>query len=207
MTTKTIVDILLSQAMDEQRPQPASLLPELFHHRWTVPTLAALETLGGETKFITLQRNLGASRGSLQRTLAAMIDASLVARNPGYGHPMRPEYILTASGNQVARACVKLVEKLKRLGVEDVGLKKWSLPVAHALAAAGGRFNRVRTVLGEVTPRALSAALLDLQKADLVERMLVDDNPPRTEYQLTSTGRSLTPVMSSLAQATPRGRQ
>ncbi len=191
--------------MNRQRPQSASLLPDLFHHRWTVPTLAALNELGGGTKFVTLQKSLGASRDSLQRTLAALVDASLVARNPGYGHPMRPEYVLTASGNQAAQACVKLVEKLKRLSIEDVGLRKWSLPVAHALAAAGGRFNRVRAVLGEITPRALSAALRDLQKAGLVERTLVDDNPPRTEYQLTNTGRHLAPVMSSLAQATPRG--
>jgi DNA-binding HxlR family transcriptional regulator len=176
----------------------------LFHHRWTVPTLAALEAQGGGAKFVTLRRSLGVSRDSLQRTLAALVNASLVAPYPGYGHPMRPEYFLTASGSRVAPVCVKLLEKLRRLRVEDVGLRKWSLPVAHALATAGGRFNRVRAVLDEVTPRALSTALCDLQKAGLVTRRLVDDSPPRTEYHLSTTGRRLTPVMTSLAQVTAR---
>ncbi len=151
---------------------------------------------------MTLQRNLGVSRDSLKRTLAALVAARLVSRNPGYGHPMRPEYVLTASGSRLAPACVTLLKELERLGIEDVALKKWSLPVAHALAAADGRFNRVREALGAVTPRALTQALRDLQKVGLVERLLVDDNPPRTEYQLTRRGRLLTPVMQALAQVT-----
>ncbi len=175
---------------------------ELFHHRWAIPTLATLFELGGGAKFITLQRRLGASRDSLNRTLVALVESRLVARNPGYGHPMRPEYVLTTSGNQVAPACAALVEMLERFGIADVGLKKWSLPVAYALATAGGRFNRARAVLGEITPRALAHALRDLQKAGVVERLLVDENPPRTEYKLTRRGQRLTPMILALAQET-----
>jgi DNA-binding HxlR family transcriptional regulator len=188
--------------MKKQQGQSASSLTGLFHHRWAVPALAALSTLGGGAKFVTLQMNLGVSRDSLKRTLVALVDAGLIARNPGYGHPMRPEYVLTAVGKQVAPACAAVVEKLQRLGIEDIGLKKWSLPVAHALVAADGRFNRLCAALGEVTPRALAQALRDLQQVGLVKRLLVDDNPPRTEYQLTRRGRRLTSVMVELAQVT-----
>jgi DNA-binding HxlR family transcriptional regulator len=176
-------------------------LPGLFHHRWAVPTLAALEKLGGGAKLVTLQRKLGASRELLKGTLAALIEARVVSRNPGYGHPMRPEYLLTPAGRQLAPACARLVEKLRRLGIQDVGLRKWSLPVAHALATAGGRFNRLRAALGDVTPRALAQALRDLQRVGLVERRLVDDNPPRTEYQLTRAGQHLTPAVLALVKA------
>ena len=93
------------------------------------------------------------------------------------------------------------METLQRLEIADIGLKKWSLPLAHTLATAGGRFNHLRAALGEVTPRALAQALRDLQKTGLVERILVDDSPPRTEYQLTDRGCRLTLLMRALARA------
>ena len=192
--------------MTKKQTLSADQLPSLLHNRWAVPTLAALYRMGGGAKLVTLYKTLGASRGSIQRTLAGLTESGLVKHNPGYGHPMRPEYMLTATGNEIAPVCVQLIRKLERLGIEEIGLRKWSLPVAHALAAAGGRFNRLRAVLGGVTPRALSAALRDLQLAGLVERFLVDDTPPRTEYQLTGAGRRLTSVVSSLAQAAPTAR-
>jgi DNA-binding HxlR family transcriptional regulator len=178
-------------------------LPGLFHHRWTVPTLAALDELGGGAKLVTLQRKLGASRELLKRTLGVLGEARLVARNPGYGHPMRPEYVLTAAGRLLAPACARLLERLQRLGVAEVGLKKWSLPVALALATASGRFNRVLAALEGVTPRALAQALRDLQEVGLVERRLVDGHPPRTEYRLTHKGRHLTPSVLAVAAGAP----
>ncbi len=184
----------------------ASTLPGLFHYRWAVPTLAALSALGGNAKFVTLQRSLGANRNSLKRTLAALINARLISRNPGYGHPMRPEYLLTPAGNQAARAAAALVENIERLGIIDIGLNKWSFPVAHALATTGGRFNRILAVLTNITPRALAQALRDLQVAGLVKRLLVDDNPPRTEYRLTQPGQLLMPFLSALDHANQRRR-
>ena len=176
-------------------------LGELLHHRWAVPTLAALDALGGGAKLVTLRNRLGASRDSLQRTLVALVDAGLVRRNPGYGHPMRPEFLLTPVGHEIAPICSALVTALRRLEIEDVALKKWSLPVAHALATVGGRFNRVRAMIEDVTPRALAQALRDLQTIGLVERSLVDGSPPRTEYRLTRRGRRLAPAIEALARA------
>jgi len=164
-----------------------------------VPTLAALDEQGGEAKLVTLQRRLGASRELLKRTLLFLIDARLVLRNPGYGHPMRPEYLLTPAGRVLAPACARLLKRLDRLGIEEIGLKKWSLPVADALATADGRFNRIRAILSGVTPRALAQALRDLQMAGLVERRLIDDSPPRTEYRLTRAGLGIAPLVRALA--------
>lgn len=175
-------------------------LSRLFHYRWTVPTLAAFDATDGGAKFVTLRNQVDASRDSLRRTLAALIDAGLITRNPGYGHPMRPEYILTRSGRRLAPACATLLKKLKSLGIEEIALKKWSLPAACALEAAGGRFGRIRAALGEVTPRALAQALRDLQQGGIVERRLVDGYPPYTEYRLTRRGRQLTALVFPLAE-------
>src|SRR5947207_13068422 len=66
----------------------------LFHHRWAVPVLAELRRERG-SRFVTLANRIGVTRDSLRRTLSALIDDGLVERNPGYGHPLRPEYVLT----------------------------------------------------------------------------------------------------------------
>lgn len=176
-------------------------LLRLFHFRWSVPTLAAFDALGGQAKFITLQRRLEVSRSSLQRTLAALLAARLVRRNPGYGHPMRPEYLLTSPGRRVAAASAVLLARLERLGILELALRKWSLPVAQALARSGGRFNGLQAELGSVTPRALAQALRDLQEAGLIERRLVDESPPRADYQLTDEGRRVAGLTRALARA------
>ena len=71
-------------------------LPALLHHRWAVPILAVLHREKG-AKFVTLGSRLGVSRDSLRRSLDRLTQQRLVRRNPGYGHPMRPEYVLTGT--------------------------------------------------------------------------------------------------------------
>src|SRR5919202_4724071 len=96
----------------------------LFHHRWSAPVLAELRRTRG-TRFVVLAKALGVGRESLRRTLDALIELGLVRRNPGYGHPLRPEYLLTRRGAAVARRCSRLLAATD--GNVDVALKKWSL--------------------------------------------------------------------------------
>jgi DNA-binding HxlR family transcriptional regulator len=174
-----------------------STLVTLFHNRWSVPILAELHRQRG-SRFVTLSRTLGLSRESLRRTLAALIDVGLVGRNPGYGHPLRPEYVLTRTGERIAGACRPLVEQLRRANLEEVGLKKWSMPVVFALADGPLRFSELRDRLEGVSPRALTLALKDLETAGLVDRRVTDDYPPATIYRLTTDARALAPLLSQL---------
>jgi DNA-binding HxlR family transcriptional regulator len=186
--------------MNRREDPPRRSLEELFHHRWAVPTIAALHAQGGGAKSITLQKALGASQDSLRRTLGALIESGLVEKNRGYGHPMRPEYLLSSAGRRLGPACRRLLDHLVRFDLDEVGLRKWPLPVIHALSRKGGRFNRIRSALPGATPRAIAIALRDLQDTGLVERFLVDDDPPRTEYTLTRRGRMLVPLLSELVE-------
>jgi len=178
-----------------------STLVALFHNRWSVPILAELHRQGG-TRLVTVSRILGLSRESLRRTLAALIDGGLVGRNPGYGHPLRPEYVLTSSGERIAAACRPLVEQLRRGDLEEVGLKKWSMPVVFALGEGPLRFSELRDVLEGISPRALTLALKDLEAAALVDRRVTDDYPPATVYRLTRSGRPLSRVLRQVAVRT-----
>jgi DNA-binding HxlR family transcriptional regulator len=177
-------------------PKTLGRLVALLHHRWAVPILAEVHRASG-ARFVTLARRLGMSRDSLKRTLAALDEAGLVVRNPGYGHPMRPEYILTPEGLRVAPWCVRVHKLVRALGVEDVALRKWSLAVALALEAGNGRFSEVRAFLPGITARALALTLKELQTAGLVERVVVDAYPPTPVYRLTRRGRRLAPLFAS----------
>jgi DNA-binding HxlR family transcriptional regulator len=160
----------------------------LCHHRWAAPVLAELERQKG-SRFAALAGLLGLGRQSLRRTLDGLITLGLVARNPGYGHPLRPEYVLTARGTVVARRCRRLLDAM---GDErEVALRKWSLPVLVALRRAG-RFTDLRDELPGITPRALATALKDLQAAGLVERVVDEDAyPPTVLYAATPRARPL----------------
>ncbi len=169
----------------------------LFHHRWAAPILAELHRSKG-SRFVTLANKLGVGRESLRRTLAALTEAGLVMKNPGYGHPLRPEYVLTEHGQAVAAACARLVSTLERLDANDVGLNKWSMPAVLALAEGECRYSELKKRLPDVTPRALTLALKDLGAAGLVERRVTRDYPPATIYLLRARARPLARILSTL---------
>ena len=93
-----------------------------------------------KAKFVVLQKRLGISRSSLQRTLRALIDAGLVKKNPGYGHPMRPEYLLTERGAKVGAPAQALIAQDKlddaRALLEGVILQDGSISDAYAQLAS-----------------------------------------------------------------------
>lgn len=160
----------------------------LCHHRWAVPILAELATERG-AKFVLLVHRLGISPDSLRRTLAALIAGGWVERNPGHGHPLRPEYILTPIGAAVAPTSQRLMRTLERLGIRDAMLRKWSLPVVLAVRRGLERFNEIAAFLPGLSPRALALALKDLQAHHMLHRSIADGHPPTTWYALTSEGR------------------
>ena len=163
-----------------------SNLVALCHHRWSLPVLAEIERTGG-SRFATLTAQLGVTGESLRRTLAYLQGEGLLERNPGYGHPLRPEYVLTPAGRRVAPGARQILEAL--VGREAVGLKKWSLPVLAALVEPR-RFSELRAEL-PVTPRGLTLALKDLEGAGLVRRTVTDDRPPQTRYRAAPAARGI----------------
>jgi len=165
-------------------------LADMCHHRWTIPILAELHRSGG-CKFVTLVNRLRISRDSLRHTLRASMESGWVRRNPGYGHPLRPEYILTPAGKRRGDWCVNVVESLRRVGVERIMSRKWSLPIVYALAVGAMRFSELRAIWPELTPRALAVTLKELQVAEVIERRVVDGYPPATQYLLTLKGKTL----------------
>ena len=168
----------------------------LFHHRWAVPILAELHRTQG-SKFVTLANRLEISRESASYTLQALIRWGWVIRNPGHGHPLRPEYLLTKSGMAIALWCMRVMRIIRALGAERVALKKWSLPVTLALGTGRQRFSEMKAYLPGLTARALASALKELVEAGLVRRCITAGHPPGSHYQLTPKARKLTELLPS----------
>lgn len=171
------------------RPEPLCVaVAAICHRRWTIPVLAELKQARG-CKFVTLVNRLGVSRPLLTQTLDFLVRARLVERNPGYGHPMRPEYILTDKGASAGRAALAVRSVLQEVGAEDAGLRKWSLAVVIAIGATPKRFGELRETLAGISDRALSLTLRDLVDSGVVER--VELARPTAEYTITPDAKAL----------------
>jgi DNA-binding HxlR family transcriptional regulator len=190
--------------LQTERARPFGLL-ELCRSRWAIPVLAALHP-GGGAKFVKLASDLGCGRESLSRTLRALEELDYVMRNPGHGHPLRPEWVLTPWGQGAAPACARLEKLLATASGGEACRRRWSL-AALLLAGRGlERFGELSEALPGVTARALAQTLKELCAAGLVERrVLEDEHPPRAVYAPTRAGRRLLPAIEDLARAAEAG--
>jgi DNA-binding HxlR family transcriptional regulator len=180
-------------------PDRTTRLSRLFHNRWSVPIIAELYLQSG-SKFVTLVQRLSISRDSLRRTLRNLQAQGIVMKNPGYGHPLRPEYILTSQGKVLGPQCAQLVQTLSDFHALDLGLNKWSMPLLFLMGRGPQRFSDLKAALPAITSRALTLALKALQSARLVARTVTDDYPPATSYSLQPHVVKLADVVNKLAE-------
>ena len=78
---------------------------------------------------------------------------------------------------------------------------KWSLLVLFLLNRSDTgvlRFNEMRRFMTDCSQKMLSQTLKNLEQSHLVHREVFPEVPPRVEYSLTETGRSLMPVLTAL---------
>ena len=78
---------------------------------------------------------------------------------------------------------------------------KWSLLVLFMLNKSETgmlRFNEIRRLMTDCSQKMLSQTLKSLEQSHLVHRKMYAEVPPRVEYSLTETGKSLMPSIMSL---------
>ncbi|HUF65793.1 MAG TPA: winged helix-turn-helix transcriptional regulator [Gemmatimonadaceae bacterium] len=174
-------------------------LAELCRHRWALPILAELQRHGGRTRLAEMAASLEASRGGLRQAVDALIRLRLVARNPGHGHPLRPEFMLTTRGERLAVPAMGIVLLARRWSIEDEAFRRWPLPVVYGLGESGVRFSELRNRLPGITDRALSLTLQLLDVSRLAERIVHTGRPPSVEYAPTDRAMRLRPLLGQLA--------
>jgi len=169
-------------------------LRRLVAGRWLAPLLALVGAEEG-ARFAVMLARLGLSRSALAASLKHLQEAGWLRRNPGHGHPLRPEYILTSAGAPVAAFCIRVMAERAQLGLELGQMPRWSLPLIATLGRDRARFSALRASLIPVTPRALSLTLKQMLSVDLIDRALEDEFPPIAIYGLTGRGARLAAAM------------
>ena len=154
---------------------------DLFQKRWNLRILALLHENNG-ARFVVMKHGLNVNADSLTRCLQFLTEGGWVRRNPGYGHPLRPEYILTPQGRAVASQCSRLVRTVERLDVAETVYHKWSVPLLVTIKTGIVHFSGLRQTL-DVNPRALTQGLRRLCASELIRQ--------RVEYRLTPSGNRI----------------
>lgn len=76
---------------------------------------------------------------------------------------------------------------------------KWKLLIIRDLLASSRRFGELRKNLEGISQRVLTQNLRELENDGLIKRKVYAEVPPRVEYSLNELGRSLLPIISTMA--------
>lgn len=177
------------------------LFVKLTSRAWAMPILSSLHS-GIPGRQAPLLAATGASRTAFAQSMAHLIEIGLMERNPGHGHPLRPEFRLTAQGIAAAALAAKIQQASES---EDQTLlrRSWTLPVLTSLHQSG-HFNEIRRTLPGITDRALSQALKAMEDKGWVQRDV--DNaarPPRSIYRAIGFGAELSRITAAEIEFEP----
>ena len=165
-------------------------LVKLTSKAWSLKALALMHA-GVPGRQAPLLAASGASRTTFAHSLRHLEELGLLERNPGHGHPLRPEFRLTAKGRGIAPIANR-IEAAVRDETDAMLLRKmWTVPVL-AVANRPKLFTEIKRDLVPITDRALSNSLHDLQNLHWIERS-VDAalRPPRPYYQVANEGAQI----------------
>lgn len=75
---------------------------------------------------------------------------------------------------------------------------KWKVLILRDLMDGTKRFGVLRSAIGVVSQKVLTANLREMEQSGLLVRRAYAEVPPRVEYTLTELGYSLLPVLDAM---------
>lgn len=162
---------------------------------WAIPILSSLHA-GIAGRQAPLLAATGASRTAFAQSMDHLISIGLLERNPGYGHPLRPEFRLTQLGASAAAIAHK-IQSVTAKEDQDLLRRSWTLPVLTTIHRPS-HFNDIKRNLRTITDRALSQSLKAMETRSWVQRS-VDEaaRPPRSIYRAMNTGGLISSVTAT----------
>ncbi len=172
-------------------------LVNITSRAWSLSILASLND-GVPGRQAPLLAATGASRTAFSQSVSHLMDIGLLERNPGHGHPLRPEYRLTSSGTQAAEMAGK-IRRADPDGDDHALLRRvWTVPVL-AVCEQPRFFGDIKNNLAPVTDRALSQTLKQLSARNWIHRHIdLSLHPPRPEYQAVNAGFEIAEAANTL---------
>ncbi len=138
----------------------------------------------------------GAGRTAFGQSLQHLMQLELVERNPGHGHPLRPEYRLTPRGAQMAVIAAGVEKVVKQQADAALLRRMWTLPIL-TIAQEPRYFSEFKMSLGPITDRALSLSLGRLEGHGWLDRSVEPmQRPARARYIATDTGAEIGQVLA-----------
>lgn len=164
-----------------------NLLVKVTARAWSLNILSLMHT-GVAGRQAPLLSASGASRTAFTNSLFHLIDLGLLERNPGYGHPLRPEFRLTQIGTKFAATAHKITTAVPDERDLAILRRTWTLPVL-VVSDQPKFFSEIKSTLTPITDRALSQSLHQLQtRGWLLRDIDTSLHPPRPLYQATGKG-------------------
>lgn len=160
---------------------------------WALPILSNLHG-GIPARQATLLAATGASRTSFAQSMDHLIRIGMLERNPGHGHPLRPEFRLTQLGIRAAAIANRILAVSGNEG-QDLLRRSWTIPVLTSLYGQS-HFNDIKRSLLTITDRALSQSLRTMEDRDWVRRSVIDTaRPPRSNYSAVNLGGEISNII------------
>ncbi|MEM7777151.1 MAG: winged helix-turn-helix transcriptional regulator [Pseudomonadota bacterium] len=149
-------------------------LVKLTSRAWSLRILALMDA-GVPGRQAPLLAATSASRTSFASSLDHLVQLGLLERNPGHGHPLRPEFRLTDKGVRAADIASRIVKSVPDDREFAVLRRSWMVPIL-ALTAQPRRFSAIKSSLATITDRALSTSLHHLEARDWLQRDIDTSN-------------------------------
>ncbi len=156
----------------------SNILINLTQKGWALPVLGALMQ-GHAARIHPLAKALQTSPLSIKAAVDHLMVLRLVVENPGHGHPLRPEFMLTSFGEILAPKAKSVLRYGAERSVLPLMRKRWTLPIISVLDNARS-FGELRRSLTPITDRALSLSLKGLTNTRLVRRKVLGHHLPPT---------------------------
>lgn len=172
-------------------------LVNLCSRTWSLTALSLMAN-GVSPRVSPLAAAANCGRTAMGVSVEHLVQLGLLERNPGHGHPLRPEFRLTSDGEYIADWAAGLTGLMKSDFDKALLRTKWSLPLVNCLPEEK-RYGDLRRELMPVTDRALSNCLKQLAENDWVKRK-VDSvlSPPTVTYQTAKLGKKVHNHLMSL---------
>lgn len=76
---------------------------------------------------------------------------------------------------------------------------KWKVLILRDLMEGTKRFNELMRSVTGITQKVLTSNLRAMENDGLLTRTVYPEVPPRVEYSLTETGKSLKPILTAMS--------
>ncbi len=172
-----------------------NILVKITSRAWSLKVLALMHdgVVGRQASLLAATK---ASRTAFSQSLAHLVDLRLLERNPGHGHPLRPEYKMTPMGAKIAKTASQIMNAAS--GSDELVLlrRAWAVPVL-AVIQAPRYFTEIRTDLCSISDRALSKSLYQLEERRWLTRQIdTAQRSPRPIYQAANIGVEISKAVS-----------